>query len=199
MLVGITGAAGSGKSSIASVLEREHGFVAVGLADVMKRFCADIFQWSDERLFGASSLRNELDPTWNGLSARSALQELGTGFGRRMHPDVWIRYVGHVAEALANGGFLYDARHGLAIAPDAKPAHVVVSDIRFHNEAASVRAGGGVIWRATRGQGLRGAHGLHQSEIEQQTIEADHVIDNNRPIEELSGQIGAAMMKGRAA
>lgn len=60
-LIGITGKAGSGKDTVADILCRNHGFVRVTLADVMKRFCKEIFGFADEQLWGPSEFRNAPD------------------------------------------------------------------------------------------------------------------------------------------
>ncbi|MFH0901694.1 MAG: hypothetical protein V2A73_13785 [Pseudomonadota bacterium] len=60
-LIGITGPAGSGKSTAASILEKKHGFAAVALADPMKRALRDWYGWSEETLWGPSSFRNAED------------------------------------------------------------------------------------------------------------------------------------------
>lgn len=39
MIVGICGLSGSGKSAAGDMLVKNHGFIAVAIADVMKRIC----------------------------------------------------------------------------------------------------------------------------------------------------------------
>lgn len=63
-LIGITGAAGSGKDTVADILVRNHSFVRVALADPMKRFCKEVFGFTDEQLWGPSEKRNEVDDRW---------------------------------------------------------------------------------------------------------------------------------------
>jgi len=60
-LIGVAGAAGSGKSTVASVLVEKHGFVEVALADPLKRFCAEVFDWEHDALWGPSEARNVPD------------------------------------------------------------------------------------------------------------------------------------------
>lgn len=61
MIIGIAGMAGSGKSTVADHLVAKHGFVSVSLADPIKRFCREVFDFSDEQLWGPSEKRNEPD------------------------------------------------------------------------------------------------------------------------------------------
>lgn len=71
MIIGITGlyedsvgnkrVAGAGKDAAADRLVASHKFVRIGLADPLKRICQDVFQFSDEQLWGPSSVREAVD------------------------------------------------------------------------------------------------------------------------------------------
>jgi hypothetical protein len=61
MIIGISGLAGSGKDTCADFLVRDHGFVKVALADLIKRMVRDVFGFSYEQLWGPSSERNKPD------------------------------------------------------------------------------------------------------------------------------------------
>ena len=61
MIIGIAGNAGSGKDTVADHLVKNHGFVKVSLADPLKRICREVFDFSDEQLWGASEERNKPD------------------------------------------------------------------------------------------------------------------------------------------
>jgi hypothetical protein len=119
-IIGITGKAGSGKDTVADILVREHGFVKVALADPMKRVCRDMFQFTDQQLWGPSEFRNAPDLRYPRehsfyhvveaaiccaccgtpypetgqcyLTPRFALQRLGTEWGRAAYPDVWLNF-----------------------------------------------------------------------------------------------------------
>ncbi len=60
-LIGVTGQAGSGKDSAADYLVRTQGFTKVALADPLKRFCREVYDFSEEQLWGPSSARNAPD------------------------------------------------------------------------------------------------------------------------------------------
>lgn len=60
-IIGLSGLAGSGKDFIANLLVKNHGFVKIALADPLKRICQDVFDFSDEQLFGSSEERNKPD------------------------------------------------------------------------------------------------------------------------------------------
>ena len=72
MIIGICGKAGSGKDTAADFLVKNHGFVKVAFADVLKRICKEVFDFSDEQLWGPSEKRNEPDkryPRGSGIVA----------------------------------------------------------------------------------------------------------------------------------
>ena len=141
-IVGLSGFAGVGKDAVANCLIEDHGFIRVGLADGMKRICAEVFDWDEETLWGSSGNRNEMDPryprtvgakaiaaTWLAerardlaskhgvdnafLSPRFALQHLGTGWGRYCYQGIWIEHALRLAKKLTTGGYSYTRTEGL--------------------------------------------------------------------------------------
>jgi hypothetical protein len=157
-IIGITGKAGSGKDTVADILVRKHGFVKVALADPMKEFCARLFDFSVNQLWGPSEARNAPDlrylreHTWVDdvpgcqkvcaccghyqdnaprcyLTPRYALQQLGSEWGRAMFQDVWLDAALHDAACFSTGD-----------------RGVVIPDVRFDNELAGIRREGGRIW-----------------------------------------------------
>ena len=142
MIIGISGQAGSGKDTTADFLVKNNGFVKVSFADPLKRICKDVYDFSDEQLWGASEKRNEPDkrypreiddPSWDAgdyfeanrygiecpkviehLTTRFALQILGTEWARNCYENTWVDYALRVAKKLSvEGGYNYDARLGL--------------------------------------------------------------------------------------
>lgn len=167
MILGISGRAGSGKDAAALVLVREHGFTRIAFADELKKVAGRLFSWDDERLWGPSERRNEPDPAWDGLTARRALQVLGTEVGRLLHPDVWVRAT---MREIAVRRRLPHPSGGTSW------RNVVIPDVRFKNEAAAIKAAGGFLLRVVRpGAGLTGAAGEHPSETE--LMDGDGVHD----------------------
>lgn len=61
MIIGLSGFAGSGKDLVSDILVRDHGFVKIALADCMKRFLKEVYDFSDEQLWGPSEERNKPD------------------------------------------------------------------------------------------------------------------------------------------
>ena len=203
LLVGISGLAGSGKDTVANLLGKHHGFVSVSLADPMKRILQDLFAFSEDQLWGPSERRNVPDRryprTKDGLdegylTPRHALQQLGTEFGRACYQDVWVEHAIRVHGKLQQGSCYYDKVSGLRFCASVQgvmvpKTHVVIPDVRFHNELAVLKKAGAKMLRVVRpGAGLTGPEGFHTSETEQQGIldnEFDHVIDNSGSLDDL--------------
>lgn len=57
-VVVIAGKAGSGKDTVADIMIRNHGAVAIAFADPMKRFAKHNFKFTDQQLWGPSEFRN---------------------------------------------------------------------------------------------------------------------------------------------
>ena len=60
-VIAITGHAGSGKDTLADILVKEYKFIKISLADPLKRFCREVYNFSDDQLWGPSSERNKPD------------------------------------------------------------------------------------------------------------------------------------------
>lgn len=61
MIVGVSGLAGSGKDTVADRLVDKHNFAKIGLADPLKRFCMEAYDFSFQQLWGPSEWRNKPD------------------------------------------------------------------------------------------------------------------------------------------
>lgn len=129
MIVAIAGLASSGKSLVAEYLRDTHGFRIVSFADPLKRIVQQLWGFTDEQLWGPSSKRSEPHPSVrmpNGepLTARRALQVVGTDAARSLDQNVWVR---------------------AAIASIRPGEDVAIPDARYSNELAAVRAAGGYL------------------------------------------------------
>lgn len=199
-LIGLGGLAGSGKDTAAAALVEKCGFVKMAFADPMKRFAMEMWDFSEEQLWGPSERRNAVDPRY-GISPRHVLQALGTEVGRRIDPNVWVRYGLRSAHRIVTGlgTMKYVRTQGIVrLRPDqwiGVPRGVVITDVRFVNEATAIKEVGGLVFMIDRqGAGLEGVAAKHASE--QGFIDlcglADGVISNDSTIEALHLQVIAA-------
>ncbi len=201
-LIALAGRAGSGKNTVAELLDAEQ----ISFAEPLKRFCQEVFAFSDLQVWGPSEERNRPDlrypttcqnaqcqrndtcPSCHGsaqyLTPRYALQTLGTEWGRGCYENVWAEL--GVRRALSYRG---------------EAPIVAITDCRFVNEARAVRQAGGEVWRIVRSRaGLLGAAGLHPSETEQESPEfldlVNCTIRNHGTIEQLKGLLPSVLQQG---
>lgn len=170
-IVGLTGLAGSGKDTVASMLCITQGFVQIALADPLRAGLTAMFGVTDEQLADRTLKEQPID--WIGQSPRGLLQTLGTEWGRHhVASDIWLRVAEQRIAALRRSP------------PCLHIAGVVVSDIRFGNEAAWIRAQGGEVWQILRpgAEGLAPATAAHESE---RGLLGDLVIFNSGTLDDL--------------
>lgn len=215
-ILGVCGAAGSGKDTVADMLVQDHQFTKISFADPLKRICAQVFDFTDDQLWGPSESRNAPDPRYRrpvqypvgrtewrekldeGLTPREALQLLGTEWGRKCYPPIWVELALRTAKTLlaSKGALRYDRRDGLKshIVGSTRCQGVVIADVRFKNEVDSILQAGGRVVRVKRpGAGLKGAAAAHASETEMQGIPDacfSLILENTGTLEELREKVG---------
>lgn len=137
MIIGLCGEASAGKDTCADFLVRNHGFVKVALADPLKRIVRQVYDFSDEQLWGPSEKRNEPDKRYlreyvrvghmlteealkefpdgkvpQYLTPRFALQTLGTEWGRTCYNNTWVDLAIRTAKTLLHEKSRFDCRWG---------------------------------------------------------------------------------------
>lgn len=137
-VIGLAGYARVGKDTAAAHLVDAHGFVRVGFADPLK------------------DLAYELNPTVEGtmegvvVELRSIVQHFGWDRGKTLFPEVrdYLVTLGAGARKIIGPEVWTTAlRHRVEALGD---VDVVVSDVRYPNEAQLVRDLGGIVWGITR-------------------------------------------------
>lgn len=176
LLIGLMGPAGAGKDTAADHLEDHHGFVRYAFADPMRTMLEAAFTAAgiDYAHIYERKLKEEPVPGV-GHSYRKLAQTLGTEWGRRMlDEDLWLRFA--------------DMTLGMPDAPVCD--RIVVTDVRFPNEAGWIRRHGGVVLRIQRDTApVR----QHVSETAMQQIDAWGDIANNRGLDWLHLQLDCAL------
>lgn len=166
MLIGIVGKAGAGKDSIADHLIKEYGFQKMSFAAPLKSLVQDLFDMTPDQLH--TEQKENIDKRY-GMTPRWLLQYLGTDVFRNLYPEIWCDYLVRAYERLY--------RHAKEKRGTVMP-RVVVSDVRFLNEAAAILGADGYVWRVVclnnpKATTLGGDHG-HASEMEQDKITVEH-------------------------
>ena len=199
MIIGICGFIGAGKDTAADYLVNFHEFRRESFAATLKDACAAVFGWDRTMLEGrttsAREWREQIDSWWAQrlnmpeLTPRLMLQLWGTEVCRHgFHDDIWIASL----------------ENKLRTSSD----NVVVSDCRFPNEIAALKAQGGkIVWiqrgvtphwydiacKANKGdskaiQWLK-AEGIHGSEYSWAGTAFDYQIENSGSIDSLYKQL----------
>lgn len=172
MLIGLTGFAGSGKTTCAQLLEREHGFARLKFTTPLRAMLAAA-GLTQAQLDGDQ--KHQPLAGWCNRTPRYIMQTLGTEWGRKLiGEDLWVNLLVEKAEALLHSG-----------------QSVVVDDVRFLNEARALRQLGGSIYRVLRIHSplATGCASDHPSEQEQLSIPVDGYIRNDAGYEELRQQL----------
>ena len=190
MLIGICGFQSSGKDTIAEYLIKEHDFIRLSFATILKDIIAIMFSWPRDKLEGLTKddreWREQIDPLWSKalkmplLSPRFIMQNFATDlFRNHFHPDIWVKIIENQLDKYKN---------------------IVISDCRFQNEINMIiRYGGKIIqvhrnipkwfYKYRNGVDVDEIKMLHLSETEWIRCHCDYDIENNTTIEELHNKI----------
>jgi hypothetical protein len=172
-ILGISGWARNGKDTIADHLIANYGYERVSFAAPMKealyrlnpRITIDGVMSTPLKIgvdvYGWDDLKT------HGPEVRELLQRFGTEVGRELWgEDFWVNAA---VDTIKDG------------------SRVVVSDVRYPNEADAIKKLGGEIWRIVRPE--FGAANDHASEHALNDYKFDHIFENNSDIESLHKSI----------
>ena len=177
LLIGLTGKAFAGKDLVAMHLLRQHGFFKMAFADPLReglKTMLGLGEWN----FTPAGKESTIE--WIGKSPRELEQTLGTEWGRdQVNVEIWCRLMHRRIRARKAAGM------GL----------IVISDVRFLDEARFIHSHGGHIWRIVRPGAETTEHSDHPSEQDGLRIVEDAAILNDGTIEELKEQVDEAVDK----
>lgn len=178
VLVGLSGLAGSGKSTVASVLcDDEFAFVRVKFADGLKNMLRSLLDTAgcpcDEVERYVEGDLKELPTNYlSGRTPREVMLTLGTEWGRdMMHLNFWVNIWRRRVQSLLDQGI-----------------SVVVDDLRFPNELAALRQLGGVTMRIHRETSIEVKHAS-----ERHCLDTDYHIDNTGELATTMHQVVEAL------
>lgn len=195
MIVGLVGAAGSGKSSVANHLVEVHGFVEMSFAAPLKDLAARLFGWDRSRvdeLVYKEALSDHKPRSWPvdrvaripevaELAERSGLSLTRCAFhAQRVLRDLCgpVRTRREILQALGTEGFrsvypdfwVWKADQALI---DERALDVVFPGVRFENEVDLLARRGAKLWRVRKIGGPGTAAATHSSEGLQDRVEPD--------------------------
>lgn len=126
VLVGITGKAGIGKSTIARMMWLDEKFQILSYGHPLKQALIKMTGLNRKWFYDIEYKEKEI-PGLPGITPRIMMQKFGTEFGREMiAPDFWLWRMGQSMSKYSH-------------------KNIVIDDIRFENEAQQVRDSGGVV------------------------------------------------------
>lgn len=199
MIIGISGWVNSGKDTCADFLVSQHGFKRESFASTVKDCLSVVFSWDRELLEGRSRSsrvwRETVDAWWANrlgipnFTPRWAMQHWGTDLCRKhFHDSIWVASL--------------EAR--IANTRD----DVVITDVRFPNEAKVVKDNGGKLLWIKRGElpdwyyiafdAVNGEENaiqvlnnrdIHESEWSWIGSDFDYIINNDGSLDSLRQQL----------
>lgn len=171
-MIGIVGRKRSGKDTLANFATEILGDARVlSFAEPLKQACKHAYNLRDEQL---DETKDEIDKRW-GMTPRDMMKTLGVDYFRSKDPSQWTKNMGFRIE-------------GAVSRPETA---VVISDVRFQNEAAFVRENGGVLIHVSRD--LPSNSDDHESEKTTDEIVCDHYINNNGSLRDLKNKLRVAI------
>lgn len=183
-VIGLTGTAGSGKDTVANIIEnlvtnKVHKY---SFSTPVKE-AASVITGLDPIYFDSNNPEREaIHPIW-GLSPRKILQLLGTDCCRDIiHKDIWIK--------------LAQVAYHTALHKYPQPKYFVITDVRFNNEAEWIKSLNGEVWniiRSNKNIGDRGTESNHETERGIFPRYHDEIIDNNFSLISLEDTIGVML------
>lgn len=177
IIIGLAGKARVGKDTAATYLSKQYRLMPIAFAQPIKDALTALgFR---QETYDTDEQKNKVI-SWLGVSYRKLAQTLGTEWGRfNVHPELWLLLARNKVEAhKALGG-----------------TGVVISDVRFDNEADWIRAQGGLIIHmegpARSGMAVDGEG--HASERGIRRELNDVVVSNNGSLDFLYRQLDTVM------
>jgi len=177
-IIGISGQIGSGKTTLANMIRKKYSCEQFAFADALKFVCMDL-GFTEQEVFGTQDQKNAINEFW-GISAREFMQEFGTKICRELLPrylpkmqlnnkSIWTRIFDKFHQAAGN--------------------NIVISDVRFKDEASSILEKKGIICRIVRNKIVQPTH---VSEDINNVI-PNVVINNNGTLEDLENKLKTIM------
>lgn len=162
MIIGLAGYARAGKDSVAEILVRRFGFRRIAFADPIREL---LYKLNPQ--VGSLELREFVDQYgWEVAKSqpkvRELLQNLGVAARELFNEDVWVE------QAFKN------------VDPN---ENIVISDVRFINEAKYIQDLGGQVWRIKRLN--TSAVNNHISESQMDEYKVDQIFINHGTLDDL--------------
>lgn len=171
MIIGLSGYAQSGKDTVANILVEHYGFTRVAFADKIRELLYEMNPNLRDTLLQQAVNAHGWDEVKSDPTVRRMMQNLGVGARKLFGENFWV----------------HQAMNSMA---NAHP-NIVVTDVRFINEADTLKTNGGQLWRVKR-PGIEAVN-THISETEMDGYKVDQILHNGGTIEELDSLVRKRM------
>lgn len=164
-IIGIAGPARAGKDTVAKLIKQEYRCMTYAFAEPLKAMLRAL--GLEERDL-ESGRKDEINPDFQ-ASPRFMMQTLGTEWGRdSINEHIWVIVAAKRIQRLNHAQ------------PDAT---IIITDVRFENEADFVRRHGFLIHVERPIKRIDGS--THRSENPVNILDSDHIIINSGGLEDL--------------
>ena len=167
MIIGISGLAGCGKSTVAKYLVEQYGFTEISFAAILKDMLSVAGLQEPSNRDDKEKFIAGFPFTW-----REAAQKLGTEWARGLDKDFWVKLT------------MRNLKEG---------KNYVFSDVRFDNEAEAIINEGGFNIQLVGRKVDLGSSASHASEAGINSSLITRVINNNGTMEDLKFKVNAAI------
>lgn len=165
-VIGFSGKAGCGKSTAsiyarAHLLKRGHDVPVFSFSSAIKETASAAYGWPLALIYEDKGF---FDSRY-GITIREALQRIGAEYFRNSDPDHWIKRVGW-------------------------HRNMIIDDVRFWNEANTIKSHGGIVIRIESDRRIEGVDYRHSSETAMDNYDRfDSIIINNGTLNELEQNV----------
>ena len=179
VIIGITGSIGAGKDTVGILLrDKLGGAIKLSFKAALVQKIVRVFE-VDPTLFYDRDAKDKPTPLLFGHTPRYVMQTLGTDWARNLSsPDMWSEYV----------------RRQILILP----SDVVITDVRFDNEARMVKEEGGVVWEIVRRNNpytaVSGVYHEAEKGIDKTLIDAT-ILNNGNCLKQLEQEVVRELSK----
>lgn len=168
VIIGLMGAKQSGKSTVANYLINNYDFTERAFADSLKEATRSLFLFNDEQLYGSE--KEIPDDRWYGCTPRKVLQFIGTELLRDnlaqiippLGKDIFIHHMKLWIEENKNN-----------------ISNLVISDVRFENEASVIHEMGGYLILIERPNNINNDNHASEKGLKDINLPYYHIINDS--------------------
>lgn len=168
MIIGLMGYAQSGKDSVAEILVNDFGYIRFAFADKVRELLYEMNPNFRDTLLQQAVDKYGWDEVKQDLAVRRMLQNLGVGARKIFGQNFWVNQV------IDQFKLEYSK-------------NIVITDVRFTNEANAIKEKNGELWRIKR-PGVEAVNS-HFSETELNEYKVDQTLNNGGNLNELKSLV----------